>query len=354
MADSFEHWLAYLFLSPNVETWSSGFDDLLAGWQLEACHRLLNEAKRHADEHPEWIPRIQTCEARWWLQRGDWARAEVNYYAALDALDDDDERELYHITADLGLIQRLRGELNKALHNHHLCLTLAAQNGWRAGEAESHIQLGLDYEMMGDLRQAEQQLLQAERLYRELDDPVQIALTRKSLALIVIGLRQYERARELLIEALPILEAQNELLHVAQAYGNLGNLTVHAEEFEAARGWYRQALERFQALDAQLEICGLLNNLAGIAYYEERYAEASELYAEALQRARDLGSASDERNTLMNLALLHMQQSSYGEAARICRAALRLSYRLGDRRMVFQLVGRWLRLQLILVLKRWT
>jgi len=354
MTDKFAYWLQYLFLSPDEEAWVSGFHKLLDQWRLEDCQKLLVEAKHHADDRPLWIRRIQYCEGRYFLQVGEWERAESYYRDALASLDNEDVTETYHISADLGLIHRLRGDMKDALHNHQLCLSLATQNQWTDAAAESHVQLGLDYEITGELRRAEQHHLEAERLYQQIGDKPQIAVTRKSLALILIRLQQFARAKELLRQVLPVLEIGHEPLHVAQAYGNLGNIAVHEGAYAQAKRDYAQALERFQALGALLEICGILNNLAGIAYYEENFDEARIYYEESLTQARDLGSLSDERNTLANLALVYLSQNDYEAAAQICRKALHISRRLGDRRMVLQLLWRLWRLWLILFLKRLT
>lgn len=352
MLDEFTARLEFLFLSPDELEWVSDFDKLLDQWQLEACQRLLGAAKRRADARTNWIQQIKRCEGRYFLQLGQWNRAETAYREALTLLEDDDPNAVFEIASDLGLVQRLRGELKRARHNHQLCLSLAETFQWDDRAAECHIQLGLDYEMGGHLRLAVWHLHQAERRFQKLADTYKLVLARKALALVLIRQGQLAPAKALLQEILPTIIAAHELFHEGHIYGNLGNIAVYENDYQTAVRYYQQALERFYALGVVLEICGVLNNLAAVAYSQGEFEQARAYYEQSLLRAREIGSLSDERNVLANLSLLALAEGDYTAAMRWCGDALRVNRKLGDKQMAMRLRWRQVRLWLLQHLER--
>lgn len=343
MSDNLANWLAYLFLEPDPEVWMAGFDKMLERWEHDVCWQILREARRHTGDNQRALSRVKYYEGLLLLNSGQWERAEAAYRRSLDLVDDDDFDEMYVIVMNIGLIQRLSGRLDAAIHNHQLCLELAQENEWEEAIAEAHVHLGLDYEMRHDLRLAKTHLLKAKEAYQLMDKPVETARIDNALALVMMGFKRFIIAKDLLLKALSVLEQQEEKLPIAHIYGNLGNIAAHERDYETATAYYSKALEIFQALDAEFETCALLNDLGGMAYYQRDLQRAEVFYKESIERARTLGRVSVERDGLANLALILVSQGQYKAAIAMSQTAIELSRQLGNSRTVAKLTIRKLR-----------
>lgn len=351
MADRFTYWLEYLFLSSEETEWVSGFHEMLATWQFEACKQILARARRDAGNQQQRMAHVRQCEARLHLSLGEWSEAERRYRQALDLCADDDIEAIFDITSDLGLIQRLHGDLKKALHNHHLALKIAETQGWDDAIAQTHLQVGLDYEARRDLRRAKFHHQNAERIFRQRGDDRQVALTHASLALIELGLGNRDAAKALSKAALPHLKADSELLVLAQVEGNLGNIAGLDDDVAAAKVHYANALMGFRGTNATFEECTVLNNLGSVAYKEGDTQQAQIYYNEGLTHARALGYWTVELDALVNLSNLYTAQQNLDAAFEACRAALVLQRRAGRRRGRFTLMRRLLLLRFAILLK---
>lgn len=146
--------------------------------------------------------------------------------------------------------------------------------------AENLRSLGRIHAEIGRTEPAERWLVRAAEVWRQLDDPLQLALTQGDLATLYAETGAGAAARQVAAEAL-------RTLHPLRALADPNE----AEVLYRIRDAYRELDDLPGELAVQLRLTELvpqgteLNNLGDVYYRSSRYAEAAHWYAEALSRA---------------------------------------------------------------------
>lgn len=177
------------------------------------------------------------CQARLLVYQSRWDQAETVLRSLLEMLPEDNLEALYHLTGNLGFIQRLQGKMDKAISNHQLCLQIAEAEAWPDAVGEAQLQLGLDYAIVGQLKTALTYLQNADMTYTNLDNPFETAIIHKSMGMVLLAQGQLEEARQVLQEAEQVLIEMGERFNLGHVYGNLGNIAVLTHNYEAAKAY---------------------------------------------------------------------------------------------------------------------
>jgi len=174
----------------------------------------------------------------------------------------------------------------------------------------------------------------AERIRSDLDgQPETRAEILSVLGRISHKLGSYERAEELLTEALRIRERclGKEHVDVASTLRDLGILYYDQGKHDQAEPLYQRALAiREQAYGpTHADVAACINSLAILRYDQGRYDEAETLYRRALEIWEEVyGPDHHEVATaLQNLAILYRRQGDYEAAEPMYRRSLEIKER---------------------------
>ena len=200
-------------------------------------------------------------------------------------------------------------------------------------EAAIRHTIGQTFARLGRFDEADEQLLQALALRRQLlgNDHAEIAATLNALGEVRYDRGDFDGAERLYDEALAMRRRLFGGQHaaVATSLDNLGNIYQEHGDDAAAEKAYRDALaiRRVELGPDHKDVAASLNNVATILHDREEYEAAEEMYMESLVIARRvLGESHPEVATsLNNLAVLLHDQQKLEEAEPVYREALAIA-----------------------------
>ena len=118
-------------------------------------------------------------------------------------------------------------------------------------------------------------------LWRELDQPYELALALNTLADSLIKTRQYADAWEILQETVEINRSLGYQRGVAHALQNLGEVATELKEFTGARELFHESLSIRRDLGLRRGYAYSFEGLAHLAEQENQAARAIQLFAAA-------------------------------------------------------------------------
>ncbi len=209
-------------------------------------------------------------------------------------------------------------------------LALAVAAGDRAVEGQAHRLLGSVEQLDGNLVAARAELGAAVAIFRELDDPAQLAL-----ALRVRGFAE--------VFGGSLQDAEWYLGEADDVYATLGDVRGRAW-IEHSRGWVRflsgdnvraerhlrDAIAAFDAIGDHAGSTWSNGILAFLAFYEGRFEDAEALAGEVSREARQWGDEWGASMMLTLLSAIRLWSGRFAEAIELGERALVGFRRIGD------------------------
>lgn len=196
--------------------------------------------------------------------------------------------------ADLaGERANLRAQLEEALH-------MAEQMSYTAGIAKGKQLLATITYKVGESEIALQYILPSVALWRELENPFELATALNRLSGPLIEFHEYAAAQQALEECRDIYQSLGYRRGVALATQNLGHNAEVSGDYDRARECYREALRIRRDLGLPRGYAYSFEHLADIAEIEKRYEHAVQLLAAADTLRVRLGAPVDQVNQQAN------------------------------------------------------
>jgi non-specific serine/threonine protein kinase len=215
-----------------------------------------------------------------------------------------DARLKYCDLADLaGERANLRAQLEETLH-------MAEQISYTAGIAKAEQLLATLTYKVGESEIALQYILPSVALWRELDNPFELATALNRLSGPLLEFHEYAAAQQALEECRDIYQSLGYRRGVALATQNLGRIAEALGDYGRARECYREALRTRHDLGLPRGYAYSFEHLADIAEIEKRYEHAVQLLAAADTLRVRLGAPVDQVSQQANedaLTRLHAQ-----------------------------------------------
>ena len=194
--------------------------------------------------------------------------------------------------------------------------------GDRWGEANALAYLAHGAGRHGDLGEMQRLLANSAAIFQSLGDQWSLAYTVAIQAIIChLDLHEYELARQLYCQALPVAEAAADRDIIGIILANLADLAVVEQAYDTAEPYARRALALFHELGELWQPPRLQRLLGAIAATRGDYAQAVAQIHESIRLNRKLG---DQRAVIAGLiALAHNAnlQRRHALAARMLAAA---------------------------------
>jgi predicted ATPase len=218
-----------------------------------------------------------------------------------------DARLKYCDLADLaGERANLRAHLEEALQ-------MAEQMSYKAGIAKAKLLLATLTYKVGESEIALQYILPSVALWRELDNPFELATALNRLSGPLIEFHEYAAAQQALEECRDIYQALGYRRGVALATQNLGHNAEVLGDYNRARECYREALRIRRDLGLPRGYAYSFEHLADIAEIEKRYEHAVQLLAAADTLRVRLGAPVDQVNQQANEDALTRLRAQLGD-----------------------------------------
>ena len=164
--------------------------------------------------------------------------------------------------------------------------------------------------------------------YRELGDRLGEAVVLGYLGNCYKHFGEYEKALELLQQALTIKESLNATLEVGKTLNHLGLVYWEMGEYEQAVQQFSRALAKAEAANDNKLRAALLNNLSLVYDEQGAYRKSLEQYEQALALHRELGDSESEAYTLGNLGGVYYTLGEFRRAISYYAQAYALSRKL--------------------------
>ncbi len=161
-----------------------------------------------------------------------------------------------------------------------------------------------------------------------------LVLAHATLAIVYSFLGEYEKAVQLLEQALLIAEDLGERRAIGGVYNDLGTIYCTQGKFDQAIDAFAMKLKISQELGDKGGIGIAYCNLGNVYENKGEYEKASELLKNYLRINEELGSKQGIGIAYCNLAVVYQHSCEYGKAVKALEDALKISEELGDNRMI--------------------
>lgn len=267
--------------------------ELVGAWQAasDLDHEALALATDLGDEHG----RATAEQALGWLGRKQGDYDEAGRWMALARASFERVGNLAgvsHVLADMGEVQRLRGNFGRALTYYDQSLALAAQlpdDDRRRVRAHALRGAGTVAAYQGDYDEARRLNEESLAIRRELGDKPGVAVLLNNLAIIARFQRDLDAAWSMNDESLALSRELGDRWALGQLLNNQACVAADRGEYGVARSLLHESLTIRRELGDRAGLALSLNTLADVVIDEGDHAAARPLLAESMALSRELG-----------------------------------------------------------------
>ncbi|MBC8171015.1 MAG: tetratricopeptide repeat protein [Anaerolineae bacterium] len=208
-------------------------------------------------------------------------------------------------------------------------LSLAVQQQDVAGEAEALCQIGRMQHLQGNFKDAERYIRQGLTLFRELDEPREIAKNLNYLGAIANNQGDNAAARIFYAESLEIFTRLGDQRGMSAIFGNLGNIAYQEQNYAEAIEYLNRTVALGHEMGHRRRVAINLANLGNVASLQEDYPAAVTYFTQGLAIFQDIGNQFGTANTLNELAFVQMKLEDLTQARQTLLESLRIAHRIG-------------------------
>lgn len=183
-------------------------------------------------------------------------------------------------------------DAEKAFQYGEECLLLAKKTGFKKGEANISMNLGLLYADKSDYSSSKKYATNALKIYEELGQDADIAQAYTNLGVIADYESQYPKAIEYYGKALAISEKLKDDYGISGALYNLGLIYNARGDYHMAMQHWSRALKIFVATDEKEGISSVYLAMGGVYKQQLNFPKAIENYEAALKMAEQINDPS--------------------------------------------------------------
>ncbi|MEQ9103006.1 MAG: tetratricopeptide repeat protein [Imperialibacter sp.] len=224
-----------------------------------------------------------------------------------------DTAQLASFLNNIGLCFTYKSAYDKAIDYHLQALALReASNDPRV--SSSYNNLGITYDRMNDLANAEKYQLKALELKRQEGQQLPLANSLLNLGIIKRKQEQYKEAIAYYEESLAIAREFNDEKKIANALNNIGSAYVSLNDLKKAAGYFEESIALKRKIADQQGLARTLGELAEVRAFYGDFAEARALLLEAESIAATISSKEIEHLTYANRADIEEMAGNYKAA----------------------------------------
>jgi tetratricopeptide (TPR) repeat protein len=339
--------------------WLALAESAAAIGEQEAAYQAVERGLEAAADDTPLQTRLQAEQA---MLAGDASAAATIWRERLQATPDDTFAELNHARAlgaggdfpgaiavlerlverdpndprawyELGKFSILHGQAQRAVDDHLVrALVLYKRSGHRFGEAETVNALGIGYNRLGQVDDAEEQFRKAIELRRSLGNRRGLATSLRNLGTVLTLGGRFDEAAQHLAEARALYEALGDQEGLAAVENELGLLAEERGDYVAALDAFRTALKRWQQLGHEPGIAKALNDIGFVQFQLGAYDDAQAYLVQSMNAYQALGDRNGEIRAQQNLGQLATARGQWSDA----RAQLQASLAAAERAQLYE------------------
>ena len=229
-------------------------------------------------------------------------------------------------------VNTLYGQGNYEAARHFLEWYDEHFRSWPWAKAQTNANLGRIAGALGDYEKARQLLQEALEILRPLGDQVSVMLYLHTLGGILRILGDAGEARQLFQESLDLAEAHNYPMGKVLALGDLGNLAYAEGEYKSAKDYFDSSQILSEEIGDNRGRALALTNLGRVATVLGEYDEARRLFEQGLPITAQSGNRRGTALTLNRLSGVHLQMGDLDKAETLCQESWEICQELGYRK----------------------
>jgi predicted ATPase/DNA-binding SARP family transcriptional activator len=210
-------------------------------------------------------------------------------------------------------LAELAGELANLPAQAEEALRMAEDISYTAGIAKARLVLGTIAFHAGEFETAIQYVLPSVALWRELEQPFDLASALNRLASALLEIHEYTAGQQALLECRDIYQSLGYQRGVALAIQNLGGVAYKLGDYSRARANFCDSLRIRHDLGLQRGYAYSFEFIADVDEIEKRYQRAVQLLAAAETLRVRIGAPVDQINQKENESALSRLRAQLGD-----------------------------------------
>ncbi|WP_017219418.1 response regulator [Pseudoalteromonas sp. NJ631] len=272
---------------------------------------LITQSDRLSDNHFSAVKVQGIC----YFYLGHYQQA-IEFYSRALALAEQRNVpiEMANLHSNLGLAYFNSFTLDLALHNYLKADELYQEFGNAQDHADILLNISGVYIRQGAYDKAEEMLHEALNAFVELNDEYGVALAQADLGVLYTETKRPALAKASYQAAIAYYEAQNDVRHLSFEYGNLALLSYSQNQLELAEKEANFALYYAEKAQNPANLMEAQFTLAQIFFAQGRLTEALTNAEQSLAASRVMHEQKRERMALRLLALIEAAQGNIKRA----------------------------------------
>ncbi len=226
------------------------------------------------------------------------------------------------------------GQYEEAIGLYEQALPYFYKAQFVAGIAGTHNNMGVSYNLQGQLDSAATHYLKAIYHYNQLGDTNMRIIMQGNAGGIFMELDRFDKAGNYFDEALELALLYGDSVRLADAYINKGYLAVRTSHFAEAETYYDKALQIGLEIENAYITYLAANNKSDLYYQNEQWQKALEYARLALQEARLNENPFHLVNALNNLGLRYVKINNPDSAVIVLKESIALATELGQQGLI--------------------
>ena len=250
-----------------------------------------------------------------------------NVLAALDWCDSSPEgaEAGLRLVAALGRFWYMHGHFASGRRMISHALSRSGAQVRTPRRAEALVAAALLARVQGDLKAAEEFLLEAQEVYRKLNDDRGVSTVLNSLGNVMREGGRFAEAKNVWLEALEIRKALDDRPGIAVVRGNLGIVSMFSGDYDEAEEHIQASLAEERALQRRSHEGIALSNLGLLKMWKGDVAGARTYCLLALEVNREVGTKLVESRDLHHLGQIEIDEGNLEIARGYLQESLKIS-----------------------------
>ncbi len=281
---------------------------------------------------------INECES--YLRRFGLLDLSIHYSEqALVIVRDNSEAQAV-LYGNLGIVYRVRWELDKAEAMHRKSLAIDEQLGCKEGMANQYGNLGNVYQTRGELDKAEAMYQKSLVINQQLGCKEGMTKDYGGLGNVYQIRGEFDKAEKIYRKSLAIDEQLGNKEGMANQYGNLGIVYAIRGKLDKAEAMHQKSLTLNEQLDRKVGMATGYGNLGDVYYTRGKLDKAEVMYRKGLAINEQLGNKEGMANQYGNLGNVYKIRREMDTAKVYWQKAMALFTQIGATQMAKRVRGR--------------
>lgn len=192
---------------------------------------------------------------------------------------------------------------------------------------------GVIYDQRGELKNAMDAYLRAQKMYRSANYASGEATSLNNMGSIYLTVGNTSSAIDCFERSLAIRRELNDEMKVANSLGNLGNIAIVKSDYPKAKRYLSEALEIHRGLGNKKGIGAMLLQLGDVELMNGNYSAARNLLRQSRKINLELGYTEAYANAGVGLAKIERRQGEYENSIRYLHESRDLADLMGFARL---------------------